>query len=148
MPRKTPTTPSLSRRNFLQSSVALGATALGAAAVTTLRAPHVHAAFAENFHVRIGLIGCGGRGTGALLDAIGAGTKIIYPASGYHTEDVDENTKDTHKDIQVVALADLFDNRMHDCVRNLEKIGRTVPEERRFIGFDAHQKLLAIPEIN
>src|SRR4051812_12757084 len=78
----------LSRRNFLQT-----ATASTAAALTTLRAPHVHAAFSENFQVKIGLIGCGGRGTGALMDAIGASTKIIYPQSGYHTEEVEEGTK-------------------------------------------------------
>src|SRR3954447_13424444 len=102
----------LSRRNFLQTS---------AAALTTLRAPHVHAAFAENFQVNIGLIGCGGRGTGALLDAIGAGTKIIYPKSGYHTEDAEEGTTAKYKDIQVVALADLFENRLEHCHRNLKK---------------------------
>jgi predicted dehydrogenase len=136
-------TAAVSRRNFLQTSAVVGATALG-----TLRAPHVHAGSSDNFAVKIGLIGCGGRGTGALLDAIGASTKIIYPQSGYHTEDVQEGAKVEHKDIQVLALADMFENRLEDCHRNLEKVGLRVPTEHRFIGWDAYQKLLAIPEIN
>jgi myo-inositol 2-dehydrogenase / D-chiro-inositol 1-dehydrogenase len=136
-------TRSVSRRNFLQTSAVAGA-----AAFATLRAPHVHAAFDERFTVKIGLIGCGGRGTGALLDAIGAGTKIIYPSSGYHTEDVAEGATVAHPDIQVLALADMFENRLDDCHHNLKRVGKTVPEEHRFIGWDAYQKLLAIPEIN
>src|SRR3954454_24090482 len=132
----------VSRRNFLQTSAVAGAGALAA-----LHAPHVHAAGSDDFVVKIGLIGCGGRGTGALLDAIGAGTKIIYPKSGYHTEDAEEGTTAKYKDIRVVALADLFENRLEHCHRNLKKIGRPVPKEHQFVGFDAHKKLLAIPEI-
>jgi predicted dehydrogenase len=133
----------VSRRSFLQTS-AVGS----AAAITTLRAPFVHAANGDDFQVKIGLIGCGGRGTGALLDAIGAGTKVVYPKTTYHTEDVAEGAQATNKNIQVIALADLFDNRMEACHGNLEKIGYNVPKERQFLGFDAYQKLLAIPEIN
>lgn len=143
MPESNTSTTILSRRNFLQTSAVVSA-----AAITTLRAPYVHAAGGDSFAVKIGLIGCGGRGTGALLDAIGAGTKIIYPQSGYHTEDVEEGTTVAHKDIQVLALADMFDKRLEDCHRNLEKVGKSVPKENRFIGWNAYQKLLAIPEIN
>jgi predicted dehydrogenase len=133
----------VSRRNFFQSSAIAGAGALAA-----LHAPHVHAAGSDDFIVKIGLIGCGGRGTGALLDAIGAATKVVYPEHTYHTEDVAEGAKPKNKNIQVIALADLFDNRMDDCHRNLKKVGYNVPKERQFLGFDSHQKLLAIPEIN
>ncbi len=133
----------VSRRSFIQTSAVAGA-----AAIATLRAPYVHAAGSDDFIVKIGLIGCGGRGTGAMMDAIGAVTKIVYPPKGYHTEDVEEGATPTNKNIQVVALADLFENRLEDCHRNLKKIGRTVPKEHQFIGFDAHQKLFAIPEIN
>src|SRR3954463_16470711 len=136
-------TTSVTRRNFLQTSAVAGA-----AAITALRAPYVHAAGSDDFQVKIGLIGCGGRGTGALLNAIGAGTKVVYPKHTYHTEDVAEDAKVTNKNIQVIALADLFDNRMDDCHRNLQKVGYEVPKERQFLGFDAHKKLLAIPEIN
>jgi predicted dehydrogenase len=133
----------VSRRNFLQTSAVVGAGALAA-----LHIPQVHAAGSEDFIVKIGLVGCGGRGTGALLDAIGAATKVIYPKHTYHTEDVVEGAKVTNKNIQVIALADMFENRMDDCHRNLEKVGYNVPKERQFLGFDSHKKLLAIPEIN
>src|SRR6185369_12381022 len=103
------TTSTVSRRNFLQTSAVVGAGALAA-----LHVPQVHAANGDDFIVKIGLIGCGGRGTGALLNAIGAGSKIVYPKNGYHTEDVADGTKATNKHIQVLALADLFDNRMDD----------------------------------
>src|SRR6185295_2892145 len=133
----------VSRRNFIQkSSVAV------AGALTALRAPHVHAASSEKFAVKIGLIGCGGRGSGALSDALGASTKIIYPELGYHTEDVEEGTKVAHPDIQVVALADLFEERINHCHGQLKRIGYTVPKEHRFVGFDAYEKLLAVPDIN
>src|SRR6187200_3763749 len=127
-----------SRRNFLQTSAVVGAGALAA-----LHIPQVHAANGEDFVVKIGLIGCGGRGTGAMMDCIGAATKIVYPKHTYHTEDVVEGAKVTNKNIQVIALADLFDNRMDDCHRNLQKVGYEVPKERQFLGFDAHKKLLA-----
>ena len=38
--------------------------------------------------IRIGLIGCGGRGTGAIADALGAATDVNYPSAGYHTENI------------------------------------------------------------
>jgi hypothetical protein len=84
----------------------------GAAAMAFPLARAVHAS-GDNFQVKIGLIGCGGRGTGAVLDALGAATKVIYPSSGYHTEDVAEGISLEKKDIQVVALADLFEDRLN-----------------------------------
>ncbi len=135
---------SYSRRQFLKhSTLALA----GAAAIA--RTPYVHTAYgAERFEVKIGLIGCGGRGTGAVLDALGAATRVIYPATGYHTEDVAEGAVVQRKDIQVVALADLFEDRLARSRENLAKLGIRIPKERCFTGFDAYQRLLAIPEIN
>jgi predicted dehydrogenase len=134
----------VSRRAFMQtSSLAV------AGAITTLRAPFVHAgAGSAASGVKIGVVGCGGRGTGAMLDAIGAAVNIIYPEKGYHTEDVADGAKIEKKDVEVVALADLFEDRLDSCHRNLKKLGLDVPEDRRFVGFDAYEKLYAIPEIN
>ncbi|MCR4412354.1 MAG: Gfo/Idh/MocA family oxidoreductase [Thermoguttaceae bacterium] len=135
---------SYSRRQFLKhSTLALA----GAAAMS--QTPCVHTACgAERFEVKIGLIGCGGRGTGAVLDALGAATRVIYPATGYHTEDVAEGAVVQRKDIQVVALADLFEDRLARSNENLAKLGIRIPKERCFTGFDAYQRLLAIAEIN
>jgi predicted dehydrogenase len=142
MPAKK-TTSTVSRRNFLQSSAVATA-----AATIALRAPHVHAAFNEDFVVKIGLIGCGGRGSGTLGDAVGAATKIVYPKSGYHTEEVEEGAVVANKNIQILALADLFEDRLDSCRRNIKRIGYDIPKEHCFLGFDAYQKLLALPEIN
>jgi predicted dehydrogenase len=138
-----PSSRSVSRRNFLQTSAVVGAGALAA-----MHVPQVHAANGDDFVVKIGLIGCGGRGTGALMDCIGAATKVIYPKHTYHTEDVAEGAKVANKNIQVIALADMFENRMDDCHRNLQKVGYTVPKEHQFLGIHAYKKLLAIPDIN
>jgi predicted dehydrogenase len=137
-----PVNNNVSRRSFIQSSAA----AVGA--VSALRAPFVHASSESPFSVKIGVIGCGGRGTGALLDAIGAATNVIYPQDGFHTEDVAEGATVEKKDIQVVALADLFEDRLERCNRNLGRLNRTVPKENCFVGFDAYEKLLAHPDVN
>lgn len=134
----------VSRRQFLtRSSLALA----GAAAVT--QAPWVNVAQAgAGSEIKIGLIGCGGRGTGAVLDALGAATKVIYPSAGYHTEDVAQGTAVEKKDIKVVALADLFEDRLTRCNEQLTKLGLPVPKTMCFTGFDAYKQLLAVSEVN
>ncbi len=133
-----------SRREFLtRSSLAV----TGAAALSQL--PFVHAAEGSaDLEIKIGLIGCGGRGTGALLDALGAATKVIYPQSGYHTEDAAEGSRIERKNIRVVALADMFPDRLEACRAQLAKIGVDVPAAQCFTGFEAYKKLLAMPEVN
>jgi predicted dehydrogenase len=131
----------LSRRGFIKNA-SLG---LAAAAASI---PRVYAAEGPELEIKIGLIGCGGRGTGAVLDAMGAATKVIYPQTGYHTEDVADDAKIERKNIQVIALADLFEDRLDRCHQQLQRLGVNVPEERCFTGFDAYKQVLAIPEIN
>jgi predicted dehydrogenase len=134
----------LSRRRFLTRASSAVA---GAAAIT--EAPWVHAAAPDGAAaINIGLIGCGGRGTGAALDALGAATRIIYPSSGYHTEDAVQGAAIAKKGIRIAALADLFEDRMARCRRQLEKIGLDVPKALSFTGFDAYRKLLAVEEVN
>ena len=94
------------------------------------------------------MIGCGGRGTGAVLDALGAATKVIYPDAGYHTETVQEGAAVNRKDIQVVALCDMFPDRLNTCREQLKKLGINIPDDKCFTGFDGYKKLLAVPEIN
>jgi len=133
-----------SRRDFLRL------TSMGIAGATAAaQAPLVHAAGGAGVtEIKIGLIGCGGRGTGAVLDALGAATKVIYPSEGYHTEDVAEGAKVAHSNIKVVALADLFDDRLEKARGELAKIGIDIARNRCFTGFDAYAKLLEVPEIN
>ncbi len=76
--------------------------------------------------LKIGLIGCGGRGTGAVCQAANA----------------DKNTV-------IYAMADIFPDRLETCHKNVvqelsDAPARVdVPPERRFSGIDAHEKLLA-----
>lgn len=136
--------PGRTRREFLQH------TTLGVAGTAALtHVPWVHAANGGGkMEVRIGLIGCGGRGTGATLNALGAATKVIYPAAGYHTEDVGQGARIERPNITVVALADLFPDRLQRCQDQLTRLGIDVPKGHCFTGFDAYQRLLTVPEVN
>lgn len=112
--------PTISRRQFLESS----ATATATATVTALGAvPLVHAGGDDV--LRVGLIGCGGRGTGAASQALRAD-----PA------------------VKLVALADAFEDRLEQSLDTLMKDAKIaskidVPRDRRFAGFDAYKQVLA-----
>ena len=115
-PRET-SVGSPSRRDFLKTSGgAFVASALAGAAV-----PYCHAA--ESSTIKLALVGCGGRGTGAVADAFAA----------------------TGGPVQLYAMADVFDTRLEASKANLsrqfaDKVN--VPAERSFIGFDAYKKAI------
>ncbi|MPY86326.1 MAG: hypothetical protein GEU99_00210 [Luteitalea sp.] len=69
--------------------------------------------------LKAGLIGCGGRGRGAAVNFLDAG-----------------------QNLQVNALADVFDDRLAEARQLLDKRGQEIPDARCFVGFDAYQKLL------
>ena len=106
----------VSRRTFLQTSTA--------AALAASLAP-ARAQIAGQ-KLKLGLIGCGGRGTGAAAQALTA----------------DSNT-------EMWAMGDVFTDALDKSHKALatqygDKPGRmTVPDDRKFIGLDAYQKVLA-----
>ena len=106
-----------SRREFLKrSTTAVAGTALAGATL-----PRVHAA--ENNTIKIALVGCGGRGTGAAANALS-----------------------TEGPVKLVAMADVFDNRLKSSLANLTKQFPDrvdVPAERQFLGMDAFKKAIA-----
>ena len=108
----------VSRRHFIKSSSLLAAGAVVAPYVITTHA-------AADDPIRVGLIGCGGRGSGAIRDA-----------------------KKSSPNVTLVALADVFEDRVKGCRDGLNKEGHDIAEEKCFSGFDAYQKLLAISDIN
>jgi predicted dehydrogenase len=138
------TTTTFSRRQFLKrSSLAVA----GAAAVA--QAPFaVVGRAAPDDPIRIGVIGCGGRGTGAIADALGAATDVNYPSAGYHTENISRGAKLQNSNVQVVALADVFKDRLEGCREQLRNLEINIKDEMCFVGFDAYKKLVAVPEIN
>jgi predicted dehydrogenase len=106
----------MTRREFVKTSVAIGA-----AAILPGR-EKLFAAGSDN--IRIGLIGCGGRGTGAVLDCI-----------------------QSSEGIELIALADIFEEKVQTA---LQKFKEQVPAEKMkltsencFVGFDAYEKLIA-----
>ena len=109
-----------SRRQFLRTSGTL------AAAATTLQATAAGTFAAEDNEIRVALVGCGGRGTGAANQA------LSVPDQG---------------PIRLVAMADVFEHRMATSFGRLTRAhqaaGRMdVPEDRKFIGFDAYRKAM------
>lgn len=130
-----------SRRRFLKDSSLLVA---GAAVAPFVITGHAR----PDDPIKIGVIGCGGRGTGAALDALGAATNVIYPKAGYHTEDAAQDAQATERGVQIVALADVFQDRLARCRTQLNKIKINIPDDHCFVGFDSYKKLLALPDVN
>jgi predicted dehydrogenase len=120
-----------SRRDFLKAS----AVAAGGAAVTSLFPSGVFAGGTDA--IKVGLIGCGGRGSGAA-----------------------DNVMHSAPNVSIIALADAFEDRLKGCRNGLmnntanedqvKQLGNKVdiPQERCFVGLDAYQKLLDLPDVN
>jgi len=141
---KNHTDKNVSRRQFIKKSgigVATTAAAINAPFIITAHA-------APDNPINIGLIGCGGRGTGAALDAVNAATSSVYPETGYHTENAKDGTSAAAKNVRIVAMADVFEDRLEASRMQLNKVGMEVKKENCFVGFDAYKELLNIPEIN
>jgi predicted dehydrogenase len=114
-----------SRRDFLKDS----ATALvaGTVAGQLTIPPNAHAAGGDV--LKVGLVGCGGRGTGAAGQALNA----------------DPNVK-------LVAMGDAFEDRLRQSLNTLKsdpKIAAKidVPPERCFAGFDAFRHVIAASDV-
>ncbi|HET6882887.1 MAG TPA: Gfo/Idh/MocA family oxidoreductase [Pirellulales bacterium] len=109
-----------SRRNFLKTSTAaaVGGTLVGS--LDVVRSAHA----GSDDTIKIGLIGCGSRGSGAIRDAMSTDHKI-----------------------KLVAMGDAFEDRLNDSLSNIQKEGNfsakiDVPKDRQFVGFDAYKKVL------
>ncbi len=107
----------VSRRTLLRGLGSAGA----ASALTAAAIPYVH--LAQDDTIRMALIGCGGRGTGAVYDAFASG---VGP-------------------LKLVAMADLFPQRLEGSYNGLKdalKVQIDVSPERRFLGLDAYAKAM------
>lgn len=112
------------RRNFVKATAAISAGTLLPTAFAS-RLEH-----AVDDSIKVGVIGCGGRGTGAAANAIKA-----------------------HPKVKIVAMADLFADRLHSShgwLSNDEEYMSqvSVPSEHMFVGFDAYKELLALGSID
>lgn len=95
--------------------------AVAASALAGVAIPAVHAA--ESSMIELALVGCGGRGSGAAVDA-------CTPKNG---------------PIKLVAMADIFEERLDSAHKNISKeIPKfvDVPKDRQFVGFDGYKKAM------
>lgn len=87
--------------------------------------------------IKVAVVGCGGRGTGAAVQALSS-----------------------KQNVKIVALADAFNDRLENCYSALNgelaerglkeseiKAKVDVPESRRFVGFDAYQKAMPFADV-
>src|SRR6187399_1322576 len=82
--------------------------------------------------IKIALVGCGGRGTGAITQALS-----------------------TKQNLKLVAMADAFRDRLDDCYKALTSGDESanvkgkvdVPEDRKFTGFDGYLKAIALADV-
>src|SRR5262245_347 len=107
----------LTRRDLIKSTGAIAAaSALGGAIL-----PQVHAGGGDA--IKIALVGCGGRGTGAIANALSV-------RSGQ---------------TQLVAMADVFQDRLNSSYEATNRAFRQqvdVPAERRFVSFDGYRRAM------
>jgi myo-inositol 2-dehydrogenase/D-chiro-inositol 1-dehydrogenase len=113
-----------SRRAFVQKT-ALATSALLTVPMTVEGMAHVHA----EKKLKLALVGCGGRGSGAAVQALTA----------------DEN-------VELVAMADAFGDRIERSLKGIsehfegEKV-INVQEKNRFVGFDAYKKAIDMADV-
>jgi predicted dehydrogenase len=105
----------VSRRDFVKATAAISAAAM---------LSKMGGAFAAGSDkIRVGVIGCGGRGTGAAMDCVRSSDNV-----------------------EIVAMADMFNNRLDSSLAELsrevdDKV--SVTGDTSFTGFDAYEKVIA-----
>ena len=116
-----------SRRDFVkQTSLAAG----GLMTLPLLSKTNYFSGSADT--IKIAMVGCGGRGTGAAVQALS-----------------------TKQNVQLVAMADAFRDRLDSSYSNISEALKEsglvnklqVKEENKFIGFDAYQKAIALADV-
>ena len=132
---------SISRRSFLKSSAmagALGAIGTGSATVLTSCSggnndvankplkepgtyyiPELPDKAADGRELKAGVIGCGGRGSGAAMDFLAA-------ANG----------------VTIIALGDTFQEKVDKLADKLKEKGVDIPADKRFVGLDAYKQVI------
>jgi myo-inositol 2-dehydrogenase/D-chiro-inositol 1-dehydrogenase len=113
--------PQTTRRDFIKKgSSLLVAGGVAAGSLSIARGAH---SFGSDT-IKIGLVGCGGRGTGASVQAL--------------------NT--TGGEVKIVAMGDVFADRLQGAIRSIKGKHPSkfdVPKDRQFVGFDAYKNVLA-----
>lgn len=119
----------ISRRNFLGKAATVGVAGVVVPSLITgcsretkkvVAVPNFLDQAPDGPVLKAGVIGCGGRGTGAAINFLSAGPNL-----------------------KITALGDTFQDRIDNCREEIKKQkGQEVPAENCFVGFDAYQKVL------
>ncbi len=112
-------TKTTSRRDFLKHSAAAGAALAGG--LSLARSAHAQG----SDQIKIALVGCGGRGTGAAVNAL-------------HNK--------ANPNVKLVAMGDAFRNRLDGSLGAISRRCKDkvdVPEDRKFVGLDCHKGVMA-----
>ncbi len=114
---------SYNRRDFLKNAVvgiAAGGLLISCGSKREVYKPPLLDQAPDGPELKAGLVGCGGRGTGAAIQFINSGPNLT-----------------------VTALGDVFEDRLNLCRTSIqEQTGVSVPEENTFLGFDAYQNVI------
>ena len=127
----------MNRRSFLQASTVLGVgSVVGASALLAsckdgnalvplknpgeFYVPELPDKAIDGRELKVGVVGCGGRGSGAVKDLLNAANNI-----------------------KVVALGDVFADRMGGLQRDLNNNhGQNIPDDKCFLGFEAYKQVV------
>src|SRR5437763_1231530 len=120
---------SISRRSFLGKAATVGVAGVVVPSIITSCARETKKVVAipakldqapDGPVLKAGVIGCGGRGTGAAINFLSAGPSL-----------------------KIVALGDTFQDRVDSCRESiLKEKNQEVPLDKCFVGFDAYQKVI------
>lgn len=113
-----------SRRDFVKTGAILASGALISGVPLTAFGNSINN---EKSPLKVGLVGCGGRGTGAAYEALS-----------------------TSSSVKLVALGEVFEDRIISAYQNLKNSFPNqvdIPETQRFVGFDAYKQVLELCDV-
>jgi myo-inositol 2-dehydrogenase/D-chiro-inositol 1-dehydrogenase len=125
----------IDRRKFVGSAALAGIGIAGAGMLASgckrkvdnqeLKLPPILRGAPAGKKLKAGLVGAGARGTGAAINFISSGP-----------------------DLEIVALADVFQDKIDACRERFASFDLPIPAENCFVGFDGYKKLMALPDID
>lgn len=119
-----------SRRDFVRNSSMLAGGLIAAPYLATQANATPNYFSGAAGVIKVAMIGCGGRGTGAAVQALS-----------------------TKQNVQLVAMADAFRDRLDDSYNNIKEATKAtpdrlnVPEANKFVGFDGYKKAIALADV-
>lgn len=124
----------INRRDFVKTSGLVAGSMMLAPSLVAAKA-HIDGADT----IKVGLVGCGGRGTGAIVQALSSGqnVKLVAMADAFR-----DNLDKCYKKIYSAEFQDWSSDELKDMRPYIE-----VPEEHKFAGFDGYKKVIPLCDV-